>query len=394
MKKIGLVGLYSIDNMGDRVICETTGFLVDAHKIKFDIQEIDAVPRDPSFYGGINKAKLFISAFLTRVFFPKLFSIVQNSKTRYFLERFAWRLRLQWHYKQVLSDCDAVVFAGGGVLKYKNQGLNYLVEQVVEICEQKNIPVMFSGVGIEGFDLDDYRCEKLKSALSSKCIKSITTRDFIEILDNQYTPDSSIHTAMVGDPAFWIPECYGVIKKQNKTSKIGINVIRGDIYQNYGNNLTPQELKLIYVKLLSMLDDKGADWILFSNGMKSDHEFGLSILKEMGKSSKLIMSAPQSAEKMVALISNFDVIFGARMHACITAYSLDIPVVGLIWNEKLARFSQLTHQRSMFFTENEIDIDDICLKLLDLENFQYDVSVRDDLKRKTKVEIDNFLNSL
>ena len=300
---------------------------------------------------------------------------------------------MRWHYKQAVPECDAVIFAGGGMLKYKNQGLNYLVENIVEICEDQNIPVMFSGVGIEGFDLGDFRCKRLKSSLSSNCVKVVTTRDFIEILDNHYGLNPSTRSMLVGDPALWIPECYGIQKKQNKIPKIGINVIRGEIYRDYGNQLKPEELKLIYINLLSSLDDKGVDWVLFSNGMKVDQEFGFSILKTMGKSPQNIIAAPKTAKELVELISGFDVIFGARMHACITSYSLDIPVVGLIWNGKLARYSELTGQRCMFFEEDEINIDDICLKLQELGKFRYDVSLRTNLKKQTQVELFNFLDS-
>ncbi len=392
MQKIGLVGLYSIDNMGDCLICETTRFLLEESAKDVDVLEIDAAPRKMSSYPGFHKLKLLISALLIRAVIPLFAQTVPRSKVRYYVERFAWRIKLQWHLKRVIPGCDAVIFSGGGFLKFKNQGLNYIVEQVVEICERHDIPVMFSGVGIEGFDINDYRCRQLKSTLASPSIRTIATRDFIEILQQDYMVGPPTHTALVGDPAFWAPECYGTQKKEG-SQKIGINVIREDIFKAYGNHLSAQELKTFYIELISELDGKGADWVLFSNGMKSDQEFGLSLLREMDKSPELMLPPPRTSRDMISLISGFRTILGARMHACISAYSLDIPVVGLIWNEKLTRFSELTHQRNMFFNESEMNVDEMCMRLLNAPGTGYDDDRRKELKNLTKTEIETFLQS-
>ena len=79
------------------------------------------------------------------------------------------------------------------------------------------------------------------------------------------------------------------------------------------------------------------------------------------------------------------------MHACISAYALDVPVVGLIWNEKLSRFTELTHQRHMFFDESELNAREAAKKLLNTTDASYDEGVRQDLKNRTRVEIMNFL---
>jgi len=392
MKKIGLVGLYSIDNMGDCLICETTRFLIKDYAKDSEVLEIDAAPRKISSYPGIYKLNLFISAFIIRIIARLVPQNIPRSKISYYLERFAWRLKLQWHFKKVIPNCDVVIFSGGGFLKFRTQGLNYIVEQVVDVCERNNIPVMFSGVGIEGFDSHDYRCRALKRTLSSPSIRTITTRDYFEVLTQNYEVNPPTHTAVVGDPAFWTPECYG-IQKRKGSQKIGINIIREDIFKDYDNRLSARDLKSFYIGIISRLDADGADWVLFSNGMQSDHEFGLSLLQEMGKSEDLILPQPRTAKEMISLISNFQTILGARMHACISAYALDIPVVGLIWNEKLTRFAESTHQRHMFFQEDELNVGAMCMRLLNSSNFAYDDDVRQELKTQTQIEIGRFLQS-
>ncbi|MEZ9490195.1 polysaccharide pyruvyl transferase family protein [Vibrio breoganii] len=394
-KKIGLIGLYSIKNMGDPLICETTRHLLDEKENNLDIIEVDAVPRGKSSYKGLDYFKYIISVILIRYIYPKLFKVFNSSTLKYHAENFAWRLRVYNYYESILNGLDAVIFTGGGFLKFKNQGLNYYVEQIVEICERKNIPVMFCGVGIEGFDLNDKRCLKLKNTLKSKCIKSVTTRDFIEILNDDYLTDSTVHSAQVGDPAFWTPECYNINRTSNHERLIGINVIRGNIYRDYGNKLTYDQLKQIYKDLLVKLEDKGENWVLFSNGMEADQVFGKEILNELGMSIESnLLSEPNSPRELVEMVSKFDIIFGARMHACISAYALDIPVVGLIWNEKTSRFAELTKQRDMYFSESEIDLDLMVTKLTTSQDFSYDKSARNSLKETTKSELKEFISQI
>ncbi len=393
MQKIGLVGLYSINNMGDCLICETTRFILEDSVSDAGIIEIDAAPREFSSYPGFRKLNLLISAFLIRAILPLFSRSAPRSKARYYFERLAWHVKTNWHFKQVIPDCDALIFSGGGFLKFKNQGLNYLVEQIIEICEQHEIPVMFSGVGIEGFDPKDHRCKKLKSSLASPTIHTITTRDYLEILRDKYEITAPTHTQLVGDPAFWAPDCYG-IRKDSDSQKIGINLIREDIFQHYGNRLSPQELKSFYIALIERLDEHGADWILFSNGMSIDHDFGQALLIELGKPPEKMLPPPRSAQELISVVSSFKAILGARMHASISAYALDIPVVGLIWNEKLTRFAELTQQRQMFFNEGELNAEVMCTRLLDTASSEIDDDIRQDLKRRTQDSIDTFIKSL
>ncbi|WP_198593569.1 polysaccharide pyruvyl transferase family protein, partial [Vibrio breoganii] len=154
-------------------------------------------------------------------------------------------------------------------------------------------------------------------------------------------------------------------------------------------------LKQIYKDLLVKLEDKGENWVLFSNGMEADQVFGKEILNELGMSIESnLLSEPNSPRELVEMVSKFDIIFGARMHACISAYALDIPVVGLIWNEKTSRFAELTKQRDMYFSESEIDLDLMVTKLTTSQDFSYDKSARNSLKETTKSELKEFISQI
>ena len=84
------------------------------------------------------------------------------------------------------------------------------------------------------------------------------------------------------------------------------------------------------------VEERGWDWVLFSNGMAADQKFGTMLLRALGCSdrTKILPTANNSVD-FLEQIRSFKLVFGARLHACITSYALDVPVVGLIWSEKL-----------------------------------------------------------
>ena len=52
--------------------------------------------------------------------------------------------------------------------------------EILNISQSKNIPVMLSAVGVEGYDVGFKECLRLKKALNLDCVKTITTRDDID----------------------------------------------------------------------------------------------------------------------------------------------------------------------------------------------------------------------
>lgn len=393
MKKIAVIGLYSLLNMGDRILCETSQYLLKQIVPHVEIREVDVLPSSESEYQGLDRVKFKISKKM-RKYAKKKFTYTDSGKFRYWFEYFTWWLRVNSHYKRKLAGVDAILFSGGGFLKFRTQGLNYYVEQIIKIAQKNHIPVMMSGMGIEGYDATDVRCQKLKQTINSDCVKVITTRDDIEVLQNCYIENPNIRTARVGDPAFWCPECYGIYKSPQNT-KIGINLIRGKIFKDYGNTYSYTQLKEFYKELLLSAERRGMDWVLFSNGMKSDQRFGKKLLKELELSPEdKLLPAPESSEDLLNMIKDFKGIFGARLHACITAYALDVPAVGFIWNEKTRFFAEITDKQENFFEEAEMDAERILDQLEAAMKQEYDTSARDRMKGLTKQYMEEFFKEL
>ena len=393
MKKVAVIGLYAIKNAGDNILCEATQYLIKQKNPEVQIVEVDVNPRIKS-YKGLELIPFWISKVLIRVS-GSIFKYENSSRFRYYYEYFMWWLKINHKFKTQLKDVDAIVFAGGGCLKFRTQGLNYYVEQIMKIARKNNIPVMMNGVGIEGYSETDIRCQRLKKAINQDCFKVITTRDDIDTLKNNYIVNPNIKIAHVGDPALWVPECYNMKRNENPSNVVGINVIRGRVYQAYGNTLSEFELLNFYKKLVQGVEERGWDWVLFSNGMAADQKFGAMLLRALGCSDrrKILPTANNSVE-FLEQIRSFKLVFGARLHACITSYALDVPVVGLIWSEKLRIFADVIGKKDSFFEENELNIDNILDAMEREMNSNYDKTIRDDLRTRTKNYLEMFMDML
>lgn len=393
MKKVAVIGLYAIKNAGDNILCEATQYLIKQKNPEVQIVEVDVNPRIKS-YKGLELIPFWISKVLIRIS-GSIFKYENSSKFRYYYEYFMWWLKINRKFKTQLKDVDAIVFAGGGFLKFRTQGLNYYVEQIMKIAKKNNIPVMMNGVGIEGYSETDIRCQRLKKAINQDCFKVITTRDDIDTLKNNYIVNPNTKIAHVGDPALWVPECYNMKRNENPSNVVGINVIRGRVYQAYGNTLSEFELLNFYKKLVQGVEERCWDWVLFSNGMAADQKFGTMLLRALGCSdrTKILPTANNSVD-FLEQIRSFKLVFGARLHACITSYALDVPVVGLIWSEKLRIFADVIGKKNSYFEESELNIDNILDAMEREMNSNYDKSIRDDLRARTKNYLEMFMDML
>ena len=389
MKKIAVVGLYAIENAGDNILCEATQYLIRQIEPEVSIVEVDVNPRLNTF-SKLDAIQVMASKAMIKLS-SYLFSYENHSRFRYKYEYLMWWLKINKRFRKDLQGVDAIVFAGGGFLKFRTQGLNYYVEQIIKIAEKNNIPVMMNGVGIEGYDENDIRCQKLKAAINKDCVKVITTRDDVDTLENLYVENPDIMTARVGDPALWVPECYS-LKRKGHNNIIGINIIRGRVFQAYGNTLSEFELLNFYKKLIISIEEKGWNWVLFSNGMKADQAFGNKLLKALEcKNPHKMLPAPNNTMEFLQMIRQFKCVFGARLHACITAYALDVPVVGLIWSEKLQIFSEVIGKTGNFFPEEKLHIEAVIDAMEKSFDDGYDRERRNELKALTKEYLEKFL---
>ncbi len=385
MKTIAVVSLEGINNAGEEILRFTTSQCLKKENINLKRIEID--PDDSALYSNLG----FFSKSMYRLVQIIYYRIFGGNSFR--LKNLSYIICRKKYYREALKNVDAVVYALG-MLKFTTQDISFKFNMINKEANKQNIPVMMSAMSIAEADENDRRYHQLVKAVNYPSVKMITTRDGtvgIERLKNDYVRKSDIDIRAVGDPALMIPDFYNV--KKSESNLVGINLIRKDIFKNYGKEFSPEQMTEFYCGLIKEIEKRNSDWVLFCNGIKSDYEFGKELLYKLNLDESKLIRCPHSAEEFISDVSNFKVVLGARLHACITSVSLGIPVVGLLWDDKLRYFSETMGIADFFVDETNIEpcyIADLIQKASDFELDKDNISK---LKEKTRKSFADFIQN-
>ena len=383
MKQIALVCLETINNGGDGILADTTRYLLSQENVR--VVTVQLEPEYEERFGALDPARKLVyratrkfnklthgGSFATkRLFYTKL-------RKQYFVERF--------------RGLDGVVVAIG-MLKFRTQKFSFLFEAVTEAANQLNIPVMFSAVSVARPDEKDKRYRQLKKAVNSPSVRVVTTRDGewgVERLKKHYISREGIFISGAGDPGLWSPRVYGIEKQPGGI--LGINVIRPEIFAAYGNTAGEAEMLRFYSGLIERLTGMGRPWALFTNGVERDHEFALKLVHRLGLDESCLMPRPMSARELVMTESRFSLVLGARLHACIAAAALGIPVAGLLWDDKLRFFAKTLGRENCFMEVDEADPDRAIRLLSEAEKTPVDTGATALLALQTRDGIRQFMH--
>ena len=372
MKRIGVVSLDSIDNIGEELLRHITEVVIG--KIGVNVKSISL---DPS-YRKIGILRAVTSLLLFGI--ASLFKGDLNFK----ISMIAYRIRLTKYFTKEFSGLDGIVIAVG-MMKFSTQNFSFIFSILAGIATSLDIPILFSAASVERPNDGDWRYHQLVAAVNMPCVKMITTRDGIagvRRLSSGYIHNPNIRLDYVGDPALLIPDVYNIpINYDNNNKLVGIGLIRKNIYRDYGTDSIDEED--VYISLIRELDRRGINWVMFCNGMKSDYAMGKRILHKLSLSADKLLPRPLTVESYIRMIRLFGVIFGARFHTCVTAYTLGIPVVGLLWDDKLRFFAKTMHIETLFCESYELDGMSISDKIMEAFDYDYDKSNIAQYKQKT-----------
>lgn len=371
-QKIALAGLVNDKNLGDLVIFDSTKFL------------LSQASNSETYGVDISKAYRRLP-FASRLFLKFLSFISSEEKIA--------RLRSLLSEKFILRELDEtnttmIVFVGGGLVKYKYQFFWFYIYTLIKVAEKCHIPVFFNGIGVEGYDETDYRCRFLKEALNSEAVRFISVRDDYHTLKSNYLIRKEIHTMAVADPAVFSGKAYGIEKQESRV--IGIGLIRSKIFPDNGIAVTKSDLVDLYVGIAKQLLSRHVEFQFFTNGLDSDRELFEEITKRLGSTDASLL-VPHSARHLVEIIASFRGVIASRLHANIIAYSLDIPSVGLVWNDKLTFWGEQIGYPERFITFENFDAEAIVGLLMKSMELGYERDNRERFMQTQLISIDQIL---
>ncbi|MGH1609113.1 polysaccharide pyruvyl transferase family protein [Vibrio parahaemolyticus] len=345
-KKLVMVGYTHDTNLGDQVIADSAEYLIKKNIIdnEFSVERFNL-----NYSNEFNSFKK-----LRRKVINKILSRLSSSSS------FDYKVGCyKRDYKNKFNDASAIVFSGGGMIKFKYQDCWAHISALVDTVANKPCPIFFNAVGVEGYDQSNYKCRLLKESLNHSAIKMVTTRDDLSLLNDGYIENGYIKTAQVADSAVFSSEVYGIQKKSRDV--VGLGLVRARIFKDNGIDLDRTQVIELYASLISGLEARGQSYQLFTNGLKSDVDILEDLETYLGKQLNVI--EPQTPRELVELISTFKCTIAARLHACIISYSLTVPVVGLVWNNKVKMFGECIGYPERFFSHQDFDANEIIDRL-------------------------------
>lgn len=338
MKKIYFAGLLYDNNLGDTAILKSTEYLykmalnghgnISYHHLNLNFNKTNLISRASRKF-----KRLFVSA-------------VKKNTDRLTINM------LKKNYREQLESPDLIVFVGGGIIKYKYQSFHLFITALTELAEELGCPVVINAAGVEGYSETDIRCQLLKKSLNKNIVKSITTRDDIETLNSLYITNHKTHTAKVADPAVYCDEVYQIKKEVSEV--FGIGLVRGGIFLDNERDLKPDEIAHFYSELILEMDKQKLKYQLFTNGAPADSELVEQIEKNIG-GKNLNVIEPHKDSDLISAISTFKGVVAARLHANIISYALNVPSIGLVWNDKLTLFGADIGYPERFFEFDNLD---------------------------------------
>lgn len=399
MKKILLCGLKYDCNFGDPIINDSCKYILEEiisenniNNVK--IEEIDMAGRcDFNKKYKVNNFLLFFYKIIRKTL--SLLKKIKIEKMYNYFDYITWYftdecLIYKKKYKEKIVNSDIIIFVGGGIVKYKYQNFYHYINYVIKEAKKKNIPVALNAVGIEGFDNSNIKCKVLKKALNQKNVKMITTRDDLNKLYKYISKNNDIILGQVSDPAVYINEVYE-ISRNTESEIIGLGVCRGRLFLD--NEIDYNETKLLnlWKNIIFKLDENNIKWKIYTNGLDADNQFALKLADEL-KIEKEKVIIPNTPKELVETISNFEAIINTRLHSSIIAYSLKVPSIGLVWNNKLKMFGDSIGYPERFLSIDEFNPEIIIRKLKVAISENYEKILPEEYRKSIKESLIKFID--
>ncbi len=347
--KIVVFNVKYSENLGDGLLalCLESGILMANPDI--EVETIDLAGRTAFGMHSRNRKHLLK---ILRLFPP-------------FLRRHlvGWKLNRQLagyveDWDKRISTADAVIIGGGNLLQDDDLNFPTKIATVLACIRRHDRPLAIYAVGVAGNWSRQAR--RLFGALESSNLVHCSVRDklaqdaFVRHFPKLAVPQ------IVRDPAL----CASTMlqtepHKKRDRKQLGICVTDPVILARHAN-ANVEKIPVLandeYRALIKNLVCRGYDVSLFCNGAREDMAQIDKLCAQPYMSDFLnnkrvrVCLRPEHPKNLLEIIRNLDAIIAHRLHACIAAYALGVPHIGLDWDSKVKGFFSAT-KRERFFAD-------------------------------------------
>ena len=289
---------------------------------------------------------------------------------------------------ELLENCDCIVYSGGGMNSVRQNKSFYKIMKRAQ--KTKVTPVFFNAIGLRK-NIKNENKALLTKMFNKDYVHQITIMGSINQIDQLLLEPKKYKLQSVIEPGLWANETYKAKKRKSKI--IGVGVIRPEIFEENGNRHSVAKVFTIYENIIRELQAGKHRWQLFTNGMRRDYNFAKRLLESLDLEINTYLGRNVISTKgLVAKISGFKAVVAARMHANIIATSLDIPQIGLVWNDKMSLFGEIVGCKDRYISsEKLLDGKYIVDKLEQAIKEGYNKEYLGEIKKRTIETIENIV---
>ncbi|PDT53038.1 MULTISPECIES: polysaccharide pyruvyl transferase family protein [Sinorhizobium] len=366
-------------NLGDGLLAQCLEGELMRGSDELTVETIDLAGR--SAFGESNNARrrLFLRALQT------LPSFLRRAAVSRGLAGKLGNLRDRW--QALIDDADAVVIGGGNLFQDDDLNFPLKVATVLDCVRRSAKPLAIYAVGV-GRQWSP-RADELFRRLELARVVHVSVRDRIAARNWAQHFPAGPHAEIVPDPGLLaidlLARHYG--REPARTMTIGVCVTDPLIlhrHATHGRSTIPFRGRGEYQELIKLLLDDGYNVRLFSNGAEEDQAFARRLLgapdlaRCVAQDRLSLAPRPTRPEELVDTIAAMQVIMAHRLHACIAAYSLGVPQIGLAWDEKVEGFFSFTGQPDRF-AAGDMPVRQMAVALAEAARQGIDPTARDEI---------------
>ncbi len=341
-------------NLGDGILAECLERELAKALPGAEVETVDLAGRDA--YGAADSRRFGVLRLLGAMPGPVRRMVVERVLgSRLVALRPVWKRRIE--------NADFVVIGGGNLFQDDDLNFPLKVGQVLDLCRETDTPVGVFAVGVSSHWSP--RAAALFGRLRECRVFHASVRD-AGALQNWQAHFSDWRDAnLAPDPALTVEgaeHAHGHVRRVRPL--VGLCVTHPVVLHRHasgGTHAIPLASVASYRALSGQLLNAGCDVVLFTNGALEDQAFlervRLDLPETDGRMTGRcgVVARPSSPDELIALIGSLDGLVAHRLHACITAYALGIPAVGLGWDQKVKGFFRLTAREPFFVSAHQED---------------------------------------
>lgn len=345
MEHIIVVGDTSSTNLGDPILTHCCEYLVRQAlgEAKTIIEVFDIAGRKPTNNVTPTKSIPIVVQHAPSFLSDTLNTLKLDAKALikwYIKDKDDFLRRLSRHKLQGTT----FIIAGGALI---SSSLFYALRlnAIVEIAKKNNGKVIFNAVGIEK-TIRNFGLAKhvVRHYLKQREVVAFSTRDHVE--DVPYISNRKEFCKQIPDSGLFAAEAYGIARKESDT--IGLSVISFNAYRSVMQNderaakMTPDDLLMFWESILKQFIAEGTPFKILTNGAAADYNLALHLCNRMNLPvQQYLLPLAKTPQQLIEQLSTFKVVIAHRLHALIVSTSLGIPVIPVVWSDKVGVFANM-----------------------------------------------------